>query len=83
MMLGVLLRRVLVMFGGVQGMAVRDLGMMRCLLVIAGAMVFGGFAMMLGRMVMMMRRFFVMFMDLVAVHGWLPPLVESQHRCGQ
>lgn len=75
-MLGVLLGRVRVMIGRVQRVAVRDLGMMRGLLVIAGLVMLGGFAMMLGGMLVVMRGVLVMFVNLMIAHrfrsltGW-------------
>jgi hypothetical protein len=72
MLLGVQLRGVLMVLGGVQRMAVRDLGMVRGLFVMTGLMVFGGFAMVFGRVLVMVRGVFVMLVDLVAFHRCLP-----------
>jgi hypothetical protein len=60
-----------------QMVAVRHFRMMRRLVVIAGLVVLGGFAMMLSRLLVMMRGFFVVLVDLVvvqifAVHRRLP-----------
>jgi hypothetical protein len=71
-MLGVLLGRVLVMLGRVQRMAMRDLGMVRGLLVIAGLVAFCRLAVMLGRMLVMIRSVLVMFVNLVIAHRCLP-----------
>jgi hypothetical protein len=71
-LIGVLLRSMLVMLGGVQRMAVGHFGVVRRLFVIAGLGVLGGFAMMLGRMLMMVRGMLVMFVNVMAVHRRLP-----------
>ena len=60
------------MLGGVQGVAVRHLGVMRRLFVIAGLVVLGGFAMVLGRMLMMLRGLLMMLEDIVTVHRFSP-----------
>jgi hypothetical protein len=65
---GVLLGRLIVMVIGMQRMSVRDFGMMRGLFVVAGLGMFGGFAMMLGRMLVVLGGLFVMFVDVVFVH---------------
>lgn len=65
---GVHLRCFLVMFVRMQRMAVGDLGMVRGLFVIAGAMMRGGFAMMLGRVLVVLRGVFVVLVDLVIFH---------------
>jgi hypothetical protein len=70
----VLLRCVLVVLGRMQGVTVRDLGMMRRFFVIAGPVVLGGFAMMLGRILMMFRRHFVVFMNVMVAHRSLPAM---------
>jgi hypothetical protein len=44
---------------------------MRSLFMIAGLVMFGGFAMMLGRILMMLRGMLVVLMDFVFVHGSL------------
>jgi hypothetical protein len=71
-MLGVLLRSVLVMLGRVQGMPMRDLGMVRRLLVISRFMVLGGLAMMLGRVLVVVRGILMVLMNLVTAHRSLP-----------
>ena len=69
---GVQFRRLLVMLGGMQGMAMRNLGVMRGRFVISRLVMFGGFAMMLGRMPVMLRGVLVMFVNLVFAHRRLP-----------
>jgi hypothetical protein len=71
-MLGVFLRSVLVVLGGVQRMSVRDLGMVRGLFVISGLVVLGGFAMVFGGMLVMVRGMLVVLMNVVSAHGVLP-----------
>jgi hypothetical protein len=71
-LISVLLRSVLVVFGGMQRVAVRHFGVMCGLLVIAGLGVLGSFAMVLGRMLVMVRGMFVMFVNVMAVHRRLP-----------
>src|SRR6476620_3716631 len=66
--------------------AMRHLRMMRRLAVIAGLVVLGGFAMMLGRLLVMMRGLFVVLVDLVvvqifAVHRQLRLLKCSREHC--
>lgn len=72
MVLGVLLRRVFVVLVGVQGMPVRDAGMMRGLFVVARLVMLRRFAMVLGRMFVMVRGMLVMLVNLVIVHCRLP-----------
>ncbi|HXX03694.1 MAG TPA: hypothetical protein VEJ37_05115 [Xanthobacteraceae bacterium] len=72
MLFGVQFRRLLVMLGGMQGMAMRNLGVMRGRFVISRLVMFGGFAMMLGRMPVMLRGVLVMFVNLVFAHRRLP-----------
>jgi hypothetical protein len=71
-MLGVLLGSVLVVVGRMQRMAVRDLGMVRSLFVIAGFVVLGGLAMMLGGVFMMVRGVLMVLVNVVTAHGCLP-----------
>jgi hypothetical protein len=73
----VFLGGVLLVVGSVQVMAVRDLGMMSGLLMIAGFMMFGCLAMMLGRVLMMLRGVLVVLMNLVVVHGSLSGHLEK------
>jgi hypothetical protein len=65
---GVFLGRLVVMVIGVQRMSMRDFGVMRGLFVVAGLGMFGGFAMMFGRMLVMLGGLFVMFVNVVLVH---------------
>ena len=60
------------MLGGMQGMAMRNLGMMRGRFVISRLVMFGGFAMMLGCALVMLRGVLVMFVNLVLAHRCLP-----------
>lgn len=69
---GVFFRGVLMMLGRMQRMAMRDLGVMRGLLVMTALGVIGRFAMMLGCMFVMLGGLFVMFVDFVAVHNASP-----------
>jgi hypothetical protein len=70
--LGVLLRCVLMMVGGMQGMPVSHLGVMRRFFVISGLVMLGGFVMVLGRMLMVMRGLLMVLVDIVTVHRSLP-----------
>jgi hypothetical protein len=65
---GVLLGGVLVVFHGMQSVAVRDLGVMRGLLVVAGLVMLGRFAVMLGRVLVVIRRVLMVLMDSVLAH---------------
>src|SRR5580658_5133223 len=65
MFLGVHFCRVVVVLGRVQVMPMGDFGMMRSLFMIAGLVVFRG-------LVMVVRGLFVMFVNVVAIHRWLP-----------
>ncbi len=61
------------MFVGMQRMAVGDMGMVRRFLVIARLMMLGSLAVVLGRVLVMLRGLFVMLVDVVfAVHRGLP-----------
>jgi len=73
-MLGVVLARLAGVMGGVRGMAVRRMGMMRGLLVRVRFVVLGGFAMVLGSMLVMLGCGVVMLYDLVLGHDVLHPL---------
>jgi hypothetical protein len=82
---GVLLGRLVVMVVGMQRMSMRDFGVMRGLLVIAGLGMFGGFAMMLGRMLVVLGGLFMMLVNLVlvhivTVHRRLPVCIRWQYR---
>jgi hypothetical protein len=69
---GVLLRSMLVVIRCMQGMPVRYLGMARGFLVVAGLGMFCGFAMVLRRMIVVVRRQLMMIVDVVAFHCHLP-----------
>jgi hypothetical protein len=77
-LIGVLFRRVLVVFGGMQGMAVGHLGVVRRFFVIAGFVVLRGLAMVLGCFLVVMRSLLMMLTDFVAIH-WFSPW--QQCRC--
>jgi hypothetical protein len=70
---GVLLGRFVVMVGGMQRMTMRDFGMMRGLLVVAGLGMSGGFTMMLGGMLVMLGGLVMVIDVAVFAHGALPP----------
>jgi hypothetical protein len=68
---------ILMMLGGMQMVAVRDFRVMGGLFVFAGLVVLGSLAMMLGRLLVVMRGFFVVLVDIavvqiLAVHRRLP-----------
>ena len=69
---GVMPARLDVMMLGVAGMAVGGVRVMRRLLVIAGLVVLGGFAMMLCCMLMVLGRLVVMLHTLMFAHISLP-----------
>jgi hypothetical protein len=79
MLLGVHFCRVLVVLGGMQMMPVGDLGVVCSLFMIAGLVVFCGLTMVFGRMFMVVRGLFVMFVNVVAVHRWLPGLFGNSN----
>jgi hypothetical protein len=62
------LGRGVMVLAGAQVMAVRDLGMMRGLLVMTGLVMLGGLAVMLGGVVVVVRRTLVMLVDVMVVH---------------
>jgi hypothetical protein len=64
-----LLRGVLGVLDGVQLVTVREVSMVARLLVVAGFGVARGFAMMFGGMLMVLRGFVVVMMDVVVAHG--------------
>lgn len=76
-LLGVDFGGVLVVLGGMQVMAVRDLGVVRRLFVIAGLVVLGRLAMVLGRVLVVFRSQGVVLVNFVIGHRCLPdwPLV--------
>jgi hypothetical protein len=67
----------LVMFSRMQPMAMSDLGVMGSLLMRARFMVLCGFAVVLGRFIMVMRGFLVMLVNVVVGHLNLPVLEGS------
>jgi len=70
------------MFGRMQRMAMRDLGMVRGLFVIAGLVMLRSFAMVFGGVLVVMRGLVVMFVNLVTVHRSLPGcriILASEH----
>jgi hypothetical protein len=76
MVLRVMFRGLMSVMRGVQSMRMRDMSVMPCLLVIAGFVVFGGFAVMvrgglvvLGSGLVMLGRSLVMLVDLVMAIG--------------
>jgi hypothetical protein len=71
-MLGVMATCLDVMMLGVAGMAVGAVRMMRCLLVVAGLMMFGGFTVMLRRVLVMFGGFLMMLDASVVAHISLP-----------
>jgi hypothetical protein len=79
--LGVMTARLGMMLLGMAGMAVGGMGVMRRLLVIAGLMMFGGFAVMLGRVFVMFGGLVMMVLDAcVVAHVCSPGLaIKSLH----
>jgi hypothetical protein len=71
-MLGVLLRSVAMVLMSMQRMAVGGVGVMGGFLVIAGFRVLRRLAVMLGGVLVMLRGLFVMLVNVVTVHRWLP-----------
>ena len=71
-MLGVVAARLMMMMFGMAGMAMRGMGMVSRLLMVAGLVVFGGFAVMLRRMLVMLGGLVMMFDALVLAHVSLP-----------
>jgi hypothetical protein len=72
-MLGVHFRRVVMVVGRVQRMAVRDFRMVRRFFVMPGLVMLGRFAMMLRRLLVMMRGLLVVLVNVVIHHpllGW-------------
>jgi hypothetical protein len=65
------------MLGRMQRVPVRDLGMVRRLLVISGLVVLGGLAMMLCRVLVMIGGMLMVFVNLVVAHRFLPWLMAS------
>lgn len=86
MQIGVLFRSVFVVLGGMQRMAVGYFGVMSGLLVIARLGVLGSFAMVLGRMLMMVRGELVMFVNVMVIHRRFPVVMARygfEHRHGR
>jgi hypothetical protein len=72
MLIGMLLRSVLVVLGGVQRMAVRDFGMVSCFFMMPGRRMSGGFLVVPRRMFVMFSSFLVVFVNCVLFHDDLP-----------
>jgi hypothetical protein len=85
-LIGVLLRSVLVVLGGMQRLAVGYFGVMGGLLVITRLGVLGSFAMVLGRMLVMVRGELVMFVNVMVIHHHFPVVMARygfEHRHGR
>jgi hypothetical protein len=76
-MVRVLLGRVLGMLDGVQLVAVRKVRVVARLLMVARFSVVGGLAMMLGGVLVVLRGFVVMMMDVVVAHGVLLSMMRN------
>jgi hypothetical protein len=72
MLFGVFPCGIVLVLGRLQVMTESDPGMVRGPLVIARFVVLGGFAMMFGGVLVVLRRMFVMFVDLVLGHVFSP-----------
>jgi hypothetical protein len=70
--LGVLFRRMLMMFGRMQSVPMGDLGMVRGLFVIAIQVMLRRLSMMFSRALVVFRGLLVMFMNFLAAHCSLP-----------
>jgi hypothetical protein len=66
-----------VVFYGMQSMSVRNFRVMRSLFMIAGFVMLGRFAMVLCRVVVVLRGMLVMLMNFVTAHVCSPELVGS------
>jgi hypothetical protein len=66
---------IVLVLGRLQVVTESNPGMMRGLLVIAGFMMLGGFTMMFGSLLIVLRRMFVMLVNLVLCHFVLPDLI--------
>ena len=73
--LGMLFRRMLVMVSGVQVMALCHRGVMRRLFVMAGLVVLCSFVVVLGRLFMVVRSLFVVFVNCVIAHHASPGII--------
>jgi hypothetical protein len=85
-LIGVLLRSVLVVLGGMQRTAVGYFRVMGGLLVIARLGVLGSFAMVLGRMLVMVRGELVMFVNVTVTYRRFPVVMARygfEHRHGR
>jgi hypothetical protein len=76
--LGVMLARLACVMGGMRGVAMRRMSVVRGLLVAIRLVVLGGFAMVLGRVLMMLGRGVVMLDDLVFGHEALRPVSSDR-----
>lgn len=74
MLFGMFFGRVLVMLGGMQMMTVGDLRVVSGLFVRPGLMMLGTFTMMHCCLIVMMSGFFVVLVDVVVCHRYLPGL---------
>ena len=72
MLAGMHFCRMLVVLGRMQVMPMGDLGVVRGLFMIAGLMVLRSLAMVFSSVLMVVGSLFVMFMNVVVVHRWLP-----------
>ena len=71
-MLGMVAACLVMMMLGMAGMAMRGMGMVSRLLMVAGLVMFGGLAMMLRRMLVMLGGLVMMLDTLVCAHILLP-----------
>jgi hypothetical protein len=78
MKLGVMPARLVMMMLGMAGMAMGAVGMMRRLLVIAGFMMFGGFAVMLRGMLVVLGSLVMVLYAFVVAHVFSPGLSCSK-----
>ena len=65
---GVHFRRIFVVFGSMEVMALGHFGVVRAFFVVSSFVVFCGLAMVLGRLVMMVRSLCMVLMDFVTIH---------------
>jgi hypothetical protein len=83
---GMFLRGMFVVFNGMQMMPMRNLGVMRCLFMIARFMMFCRLAMVLGGLLMMVCRLLMVLVDCVLRPCSLPDsllVCRSKHRRGR
>ena len=76
MLVSVVLRGLFAVMGRVEMVSVRDVRVMRALVVIAGFVVFGGMPMVFGRVLVMLGRLAVVFRSRVS-HGEKPPVGKT------